>query len=430
MTPRAALFLAATLALPPTAGARASEGPTPPVLSLRDGKPTINLGPDLFTARPTLRLDADFGGFFGQRAYPGGGPPRLGDRDRRGVPDDLLNMRRARLGLSGTLWRDFEYSFVWDFAPGPGRQIEPAVNSRLYELQLAYTGFGRVTPRIGAFTPNHTIEFAMSSFELPLLERPTIGVLATSLASGDSRIALGGEARGERWLAAAYLTDGTSTALNDGRQRGFATRAVGLLADRDGFRLALGANAAGQFRPGTRGAPDEVRLRDFPELRLEPTRLLDTGALRAGAATALGLEFAAVLGRLYLQAEYQWIRVDGRDGQPDSDFTGHHVTALYPLLGAARRWDGKRGVFTRPDFAPLDPAAGQWGYAELVARWSHAALSDGGVRGGRQGVASVGLNHYPTRNLRLSLQYSHGTIRLDGPDRAFQALAGRIALNW
>ena len=52
------------------------------------------------------------------------------------------------------------------------------------------------------------------------------------------------------------------------------------------------------------------------------------------------------------------------------------------------------------------------------------------MRGGRQGIFHLGLNYYPASWLRLSLQYSTGAVKLDGPDRSYQALAGRISFNW
>ncbi|HYH45932.1 MAG TPA: porin [Thermoanaerobaculia bacterium] len=415
----------------PAAQAASANPPAPRhLLTLRDRRPTLSLGDGRFTMQPVLRLDTDFGGFWGQPGYHGGQPPKFLDGSRPGVPDEGINVRRARLGLRGTFLRDFSYNFTWELAPGVGRQFEPGRNSRLFELQVAWAGFSGTTLRAGVFTPMHLIEYSMSSFELPLLERPAIVNIAASLASGTSRIGLGGEARGDRWFASAYATNGAASTLDDGHERGVAGRAAGLVVDEPRMALLVGANGAAQFHPGTSPGAQSFHLRDYPELRLDPTRLLDTRRIDAGSGHALGPEMSGLIGPVYVQGEYQWVHIDANGGAPNRDFWGYYLTAALPLLGGPRRYEQARGVFTRPRFGELDPAVGHWGWAEVVARWSYVSLDSGPVRGGRQGILHLGLNYYPTSHLRLSLQYSRGAVKLDGPDRSYQALAGRISFDW
>jgi phosphate-selective porin OprO and OprP len=401
-----------------------------PLSAQHERRPTLTFGGGSLTMQPVLRFDADGGGFWDQPGYYNGQPPKYLDGNRLGVPNEGLNMRRARLGLQGTFLRDFTYNFTWELAPGVGKEFEPGKNSRLFELQAAWTGLSWATLRAGVFTPMHLIEYSMSSFELPLLERPAIINIAASLASGTSRIGLGGEARGERWFASAYATDGLASALNDGHQRGLAGRAAGLMVSQPWMTLLVGGNGAIQFHPGNTPGPESFRLRDYPELRLDPTRLLDTRMVGAGSGHALGPEISGLVGPIYVQGEYQRVHIDANGGAPNSDFWGYYLTAALPLLGGPRRYAQTHGVFTRPRFEELNPAAGRWGWAEVVARWSYASLDNGSVRGGRQGIFHLGLNHYPTSWLRLSLQYSTGAVKLDGPDRSYQALAGRISFNW
>jgi phosphate-selective porin OprO/OprP len=417
----------ATSPATPSAGQPAAAAQ--PVFSMRGGRPTLSLADGNFTAQPVVRMDMDFGGFFGQHAYPGGNPPELMDSSRRGVPDDGINVRRGRLGVQGTYLKDFTYNFTWEFAPGPGNQFDISKNSRIFELQTAWNGLGWGTVRVGAFTLLHTIEFSGSSFESMFLERPAIINLATSLASGDTRLAAGLEARGNRWFAAGYVTGGVLSTQHDDRQRGLVGRAAGMAFNNPDFKLLVGANVATQFHPGA-GSSQSVRLRDYPELRLEPTRLFDTGNISAGAATAVGPEVSGMLGPVHFAAEYQHIEVDANRGAPNRNFEGWYIAASVPLIGEPRQYSKSRGVFARPRVKDLDPASGHWGWAELVGRYSTASLNDGAVRGGRQGIATVGVNYYPTSRLRASLQYSNGTVRLDGNDRAFQAVAARLAFNW
>ena len=408
-----------------------------PALSMRGGRPSLELFDGALTMQPVTRLDLDMGGFRGQPMAPGGQPPKYLDDTRPGVPADGLLVRRARLGLQGSLLHAFTYGFAWEFAEAPGQQIEPGRLSRLFELQLAYDGLGWITPRIGAYTLMQTIPLSASSFDRPFLETPAVIVAATSLAGGDGRWAAGGEARGERWFASFYLSGPSLGVLNDGRNRGIVGRGNGLALDAPGLMLSLGFGGAVQFAPGRRGAPDQIRLRDYPEIRLDPTRLLDTGTIAAGQGWAAGPELQALLGPLYLQAEAQAIRI-AAPGGGERRFRGWYVDAAVPLVGAPRQYDRLRAVFVRPPAEPLDPLAGTWGWMELAVRWSWLSLNDAPVRGGSQGVLGVALNWFPTQRLRWTLQYQVGDVRLQpgtraspsGADRAFQSVAARIAFNW
>ncbi|MBX9700877.1 MAG: OprO/OprP family phosphate-selective porin [Acetobacteraceae bacterium] len=423
---------------PPTRGASPERPTTAPMFAMRGGRPTLTLLDGNLTIQPVARFDFDMGGYRDQPLSYNGRPPKFLDDTRAGVPAAGLNVRRARVGLQGTFLRDFTYNFTWEFGQAPGSQFQPVEFSRLFELQAAYVGIPWVTPRIGAYTLMHSIQYSMSSFERTFLEPASIVNVATSLASGDSRLAIGGEARGDRWFAALYVSDGSTTVLNDGRQRGIVGRATGLAVNERWAKLSIGLNASVQFAPGTSGAPNVIRLRDYPEIRLDPTRLLDTGNIPAGQGWALGPEIQALLGPVYIQSEWYAVRLDTTNGTGNRNFWGYYVDASLPLFGEPRRYDRLRGVFTRPRFEEVNPQAGQWGWLEFAARWSWLTLNDYPTRGGSQGILGFALNWYPSPRLRATLQYQVGDIRLQpgtsnsttGANRAFQSLGARVAFNW
>ena len=399
-----------------TAAARAQEGTTPRIFTFQGGTPRISLGEGQFrtTIQPLLRVDLDAGSFWGQELVAGG-PPRL---------DATANVRRARIGLGGTIFRDFSYTFLWEFGTSPRGQSD---GGTIYELQAAYTGLENVAIRVGGFTPMHTIDYSMSSFELLMLERPAISNLVASLASGDSRLAAGVEAHGSRWFAAGYVSDGVISTLHDDRQRGIAGRGAWLVADEPSWQLQLGINGSAQFRPGPNN-DESIRLRDYPELRLDETRLLDTRAIQADQGWSLGPEISGRIGPVYLQGEYYHIGVDPKAGSSRS-FDGWYVAAAMPLIGEPRTRSASRAAWGRPRFEELDPNTGSWGWLELAGRYSYVNLNDGPARGGRQSIWSVALNWYPARRLRFSTQYMVGKVALDGPDRDFQAVGVRLAFN-
>jgi phosphate-selective porin OprO/OprP len=394
----------------------AAQSDTTDMFSMQRGRPTLTLGGGEFVLQPAFRLDLD-GGTFWDQPQTDGRPARY---------DNGTNVRRGRLGLQGSVLRDFTYNMTWQFEPGPGNQFDRA-SVHISDLWVAYGGLSWATIRVGAYTPLHTLEFSGSSFETLFMERGTVGNLAGSIAAGDSRWAAGGEVRTDRLFGSFYVTNGQSTTRNDGQQRGIAGRVAGLAVDTDGFRLLVGGSASYQFEPGTTNN-QSLRLRDFPQLRLSPLRLLDTRALGADSGFTFGPEVSGTIGKLLFQAEYQRIQVDRSNGTSPT-FEGLYGTLAYPLIGAGRRYDRNRAAWTRPSFQELDLAAGHWGYLEVATRFSYANLFDGAVRGGRQNIWSTALNYYPYRSLRASVEYQLGQITLDGPNRSFQSIGFRLAYS-
>ncbi len=409
-----AVALAAWLSAAFAAGAAAQEssrGATPDGFAWRDGRPTLTALDGNLTATPVLRLDADAVSFFAQNR-PGG--------FRSGA-----NLRRARVGVEGGIAGAFEYAFIWDFGGS-----DPNDWGAIYEAQIAYTGLGWGTVRLGAFRLQHLPDFAGSSFDLPFLERATISNLAASVASGDTRVALGLEARGERWVGSLYLTNGVLSERNDRSQRGAVGRLAVLALDRPDAQLQLGFNAAWRFETG--GAS----FGDYPEARVDTRQFLDTGTLRADATHAVGPEAIARLGPLVVEAVWQRLGADAPaengGGGGAKRFEGWYVQAIHPLLGPGRRRDARTGVWRRPDVAdePLDLAAGRIGALELAGRYSTADLRDGAAtRGGRQRIWTAALNWFPRRDLKITAQVANGAVDLDGRDHDFQAFGLRIAFN-
>jgi len=398
-TPIVAAVLAALSGTALSGTALAQDGPLP----------TLRLGEDAFTLTPTLRLDADAGAFLGQNRPDG---------YRSGV-----NLRRGRLGVEGEFAGDFEYSVIWEFGGST-----PNDYSELYEAQIAYTGLGWGTIRVGAFQLQHLPEYAGSSFDLLFLERSAISNLVAGLASGSARYAAGLEAKGtfggeaSRWNASAYATGGEAGTPNDDRQRGVAGRAVVTLP---GTGLQIGVNGSAQFHPGTNPGPQSIRLQDYPEIRIDSRRFLDSGTIDADSAWAAGPELSGRIGPLYVEALWQRLTVNATGGA-DRRFEGWYAGASLPLLGNPRERADANGTWRRPK--GKERGSEGIGAVELAARYSTADLRDGD-RGARQDIWTIGLNWFPTDTVRLGVQYENGRTRLPDGDRDFQVFGFRAALN-
>ena len=171
-------------------------------------------------------------------------------------------------------------------------------------------------------------------------------------------------------------------------------------------------------------------LSDRPELRIDPTNLLNTGGIPTRNATVLGAEAAGAYGPLFVQGEYfhyainQFAHgINPTDGltdaaSPSLGFDGGYAEASYSL-GGTRHYIPATGAYSGviPE-TPFDLSGGGWGALELAARFgkvnlnSHfsndtAAHLTGGVNGGEQQSYDFGLNWYPNVNMKFMLDFGH-----------------------
>src|SRR4029078_2638123 len=86
-----------------------------------------------------------------------------------------------------------------------------------------------------------------------------------------------------------------------------------------------------------------LTLSDRPELRIDPTTLISTGALAGvSGAQVYSVEAAATWGPLYLQGEYFWFDGDRRNNPvPLSrvQFEGGYAQAAFALTGETRKYN-------------------------------------------------------------------------------------------
>ena len=400
-------------------------------VSLANGRPTLSTGDGQFTAafRGVFQLD---GAIHDQDdAGPLATDFRRGsfndavENDRARDLSDGLNFRRVRLGIEGKAFGAFEYNFLYDFG-GSGTEEGGKVSA----AWLQYNGLGFAKVRIGAFPPPTSLEDAASNASSLFAERPAPAELVRSLAGGDGRTGLGLYASGDRWTATGVLTGNLVGAQTHDEQSGFVGRVSYVPFKRTDALIHIGANvnlvltpaATGPGIPG--GAPTQIRLRERAELRVDGTRLVDTGNIDAEGVTAIGVEFGAQRRNLYLQAEYFDIAVERRaSALPDPDFSGWYIQAGWTLTGEARRYNAGGGFDGPRADKPFDLKAGTWGAWELAARYSVLDLNDredvlpalGSIRGGEQSILSLGLNWYVNNGVTLQAAYRNVSVDRTSP---------------
>jgi phosphate-selective porin OprO/OprP len=406
-----------------------------PKLGFSLGRPTITSPDGRFTFSPRLVVQADFASYDQtpagtlatdyRRGSVGGGRENNAARDL----SDGAYFRRARLGFEGTFNRDFGYRLVGEFG-GAGTELQGRIN----DAYVNYTGFAPFTIQVGAYSPPANMDDGTGVEDTLMLERATPAELSRALAGADGRLSAGVRFATQRWMGALTFTGRTVTdAEVFDSQSAVVGRFGHLLATGDDYNIHLGGSGSVVFSAADQGADATgarypLRFRDRPELRIDSTRLIDTGNIDARGAYVAGLEFGANRRNFYIQGEHFWYGIERRQptSLPDPKFTGWYVQGSWVITGESRRYNMATGSFAAPrPVAPFN-ASGGWGAWELALRYSQTDLNfhegvpgsappAGGVRGGEQKILTVGLNWFMSPNLRMSFNYLHVDVNRLNP---------------
>lgn len=365
-----------------TARAVQAEAKSPPVKVAWKGAPVIEGdGGWSFKVRGRVNVDA---GFFDV-------PDSTGRKDGFGS-----EIRRARLGVEGTIPGGFGYKFEAGF--GPDLAITDAF--------ATYSDKG-LTLIVGHQNPFQSLEELSSSLYIPFTERA-----AFTDAFGFER-RLGAAVTyelGDVLLQGGVFTDNYA-ALPNGNLS-FDGRVV--YAPKFGdTQVHLGASLhRTELESG-----QSVRYRQRPFEHFTGERFVDTGSFAASGETGLGLEAAMIAGRLDVSGEAFWQKVS-RPGLADPTFFGGYAQVGYFLTKGDRR-SYKEGMFGR--VKPANPVGkGGIGAIQVAARYDYLDLSDKGIVGGRQNGYQASVAWSQTDYTKLMLSYS----RLEYRDAVYPAAGG------
>ena len=413
------------------------------VVHMPNNRPTICTIDEQNCISITSRLHLDAGGYSYRPNTAATSPQKL---------DDGINARRARIGVIGKFMGDWNYALIYDFggtsdgfdstagfgaAAGVGGTsvgfLPGGALSGIENAYLSYTGFkpfgGKLAIEGGYMDLPYTLDEATSSNDILFLERASSGTIATNIAAGDFRSAFGARWYTDQAWVGAYVTGPSSGAIHSAsslnpngatEQAGVVVRAAGQVISGNDYSLHLGADAeflVAPVRNQVTGA-QTLTLSDRPELRIDPTTLISTGALAGvSGAQVYSAEAAGTYGPLFFQGEYFWYNVDRNalPGLSNVRFDGGYAQASYVLTGETHKYNSGNAAYN--GIVPLNPfsLAGGWGAWEIAGRVSTVDLNNqlavaNGVAGGRQTVYTAALNWYINRNIRFMLDYLHGDI--------------------
>lgn len=359
------------------------------VASMPNNRPTFCTADGQNCVAITSRLHFDAGGYDYHPNSRFTSPQRL---------DDGVNARRARIGVIGKFMGDWNYALIFDlggssdgysgYAPG---SLSGGGLSALQVASLSYTGFkpsgGQLVLEGGYLDVPYTLAEATSSNDLLFMERSSAANLAINIAGSDFRSAAGGRWFNDTLWFGAYATGPTSGAIHTAsttappgtsEQLGTVVRAAGQVLSGPGYSLHIGGDAEFLIQPphNYTTATQTLTLSDRPELRIDPTPLISTGALaNVSGPQVYSAEAAGTYGPLFVEGEYYWYNVD-RNGSlalPLSSvkFSGGYVEASYVLTGETHTYNrataAYNGILPANPFSLDKGGLGAWEIAGRVS---------------------------------------------------------------
>lgn len=348
-----------------------------------DGAPKITAdGGWSFKPRGRLQIDAA-----GVNA-----PSGIASSDSLGFGTEV---RRAYLGVDGTLPGGFGYRVEADFAPS---------SVELTDVYLTYKATRDITLTVGHQKPFWGLEEMTSDLFTSFMERAAFN----SAFGFERRVGVSAIYSGKLVLVQGGVFTDDIEALSDDTNNGYSFDGrVVLMPKIGGGQLHVGGSM--HFRDFN-DASASTRYRARPFVHTTDVRLIDTGNFSASGENSFGAELAYSNGRFHGAAESHWITAL-RPGLSNPTFNGGYAEVGYLLTDDKTSYKG--GAFDR--IRPSNPVdKGGLGALQVNARYDWLDLNAGGITGGRQQVAGASVVWVPTDYVRFVLNYGHLWIK-DSP---------------
>ncbi len=400
-----------------------------------------------------------------------------------GVPatlNDGAALRRARLGVEGTFFKNSFYKFEYDFTRGNGLNA-----GGITDAYIGHTFSKPFSLKVGAFKEPFSLEEATSNRYTTFIER-NMAVNAFVDNMNTYKVGIGANFVQDRWLVAssfqtegvggysnAYgtnsLTGSTGSAINTNggvnRNGGGGdtswevnTRVVGTpwMESKTKF-LHVGASGSyiainNNYLNGGTFSNGGVIYSNGLASNVDRSGILSTGNLsnskdlthpaaqEVNNVIRFGAESAVVYGPFSAQSEYIQTNLSGT-GYNSTSLSGYYGYTTYFLTGESRNYKSKTGSWDRikPNHNfDLKGGLGAW---ELAAGYDYLNLTAGQVNGGRASLGKFGVNWYLNSHVRVMANYVKALdINTSGAAAGTQAKAWnrgdldmietRVQLDW
>ncbi len=368
--------------------------------------------------------------------------------------NDGATLRRARLGVEGTFFKNTDYKFEYDFTRGNGLNAGGITDA--YVRQNFSKPF---SIKFGAFKEPFSMEEATSNRYTTFIERNMmVNTFVDNLNT--YKVGVGANYAEERWgVATSFQTEGVGgyNAYGNNSLTGSTGSAInangGVNRNNGGGDTSWEVNARVMGTPwmesktkflhlGTSGSYISVNNNykadgsysnggiNFANgigSNVDRSGILGTGNMTctiargavastcAGGVTAdrqvnhltrYGAESALVYGPFSAQGEYIQTDISGA-GYHDESLSGYYTYATYFLTGESRAYKSSTGAWDRIKPTRNFDMKGGWGAWEVATGYDSINLNDGVIKGGRVSTAKLGVNWYPNPHMRVMANYLH-----------------------
>lgn len=302
-------------------------------------------------------------------------------------------LRRARLKISGTVWRAWDYKLEMDFAKG---KVKPT------DVWIAYRGFNPFSITVGHQKEPFSLSTMTSSNAQVFQERALNNALVTERNLGIVFGTYGTGIYDTHWTANGGFF-GEDFARDKDNNEGYGVSGRVTFAPIATTTRVLHLGLSGKWR--TPNSNHTLRFQAKPESDIASVHLVDTGVIsHVNDFTQLGAEFSALRGPLSLDAEYIRTDINRSHGSSNPSFDGWYVQASYFLTGESRVYNPKVGHYEMPIPESIvgEGGIGAW---EIAARYSTLDLENSGIRGGKERNITLGINWWATQNIMFRANY-------------------------
>lgn len=322
--------------------------------------------------------------------------------DTQTTMTDGFDARRARLEFQGTMYKNFDWKFDYEFG------LTSDIKAGFRDIFVRYR-IPKTTSSItfGQFKEFFGLEHMNSSNDLPFVERslPSRPFLDIAEASDGRRLGLGWNGNDRSlftWALGAFArnTSGDSTdRLTDPFSLQSRITISPIHQETEAMHLGLNANWI-DLKNDSR-----AKLSSRPEARIGTQSLIGFNSIPGVRNYArYALELGLIEGPIWFQGEYLLARFH-RKGAAAPTFSGWHVDLGWVVTGESRVYDFERGTFKNPKLEHFVDHGGI-GAFELVARLSNLDYTDEDIQGGVEHNFSSGLNWYANSNYRMMFTWT------------------------
>ena len=419
-------------------------------------------------------------------------PGKFGDYvSATGAPatlNDGATLRRARLGVEGTFFKNTDYKFEYDFTRGNGLNA-----GGITDAFIRYNFSSPFSIKAGSFKEPFSLEEATSNRYLTFIERNmAVNTFVDNLNT--YKVGLGLNYSADRWLVgSSFQTEGVGGYSNAYGSNALSVTGVsGTTGSVTTTGSALGTNGGVNRNGGGGDTSWEVntRIAGTPWFEsktkflhagasgsyisinnnyygngafnnggvifsnglggnVDRSLILSTGNLTSGNQGAanqkqannlkrFGGESALVYGPFSAQAEYLETDVSGH-GYNNTSLSGYYGYVTYFLTGESRNYSAKTGSWGRIKPNQNFDMKGGKGAWELAAGYDYMNLRSGAINGGRASTGKFGINWYPNSHVRVMTNYVRAldinTSGMTGQSLAWNKgaldmIETRVQLDW